>query len=199
MYDLYWFFSEPRNANSVSIDSVFQTVISQTSEEFFQAAIEHLLTNRLISYAADSSNEIKITPEGITYVDSELDNPDSYICDINDRRPAASRTSIPASDRFVEIDHNSKEYQDVLQTKERLLEELRKSNSFAATPEDEVEKTITEIEAGYRLLDAKRVNPTVVKALLGAALIYVATKFADEPVGELAAMAWQAVKNLFGF
>lgn len=105
---------------------------------------------------------------------------------------------VPASDRFVQLDHNSQAYRQAIEAGEKLLREVRKSNSFAASTDDDKEQRIAELEAGYRLLTSKRVDASNVKLVLGGVLGYLATKFADEPIGELAKVAWNTVKSLLG-
>jgi len=75
------------------------------------------------------------------------------------------------------------------------METVRDSNAFANSDELEKELRVAELEAGYRLLNSRRVNPNTVKVILGGALIYLATKFSDQMIGTLAKVAWEALKK----
>ena len=140
-----------------------------------------------------------ITSKGISYVDEQLDAEGSFLWEKHRKRSTEGGVQIPAAGRFVQLDHNSRQYKETMKAGEALIEAVRTSNEYGESNPQEREQRVAELEAGYRLLRAPRVNPIIVKGVLYGVLTYLITKFADEPIGELARVAWTALKQLFGF
>ncbi len=104
----------------------------------------------------------------------------------------------PASDRLVAIDHNQPAYYETLAAIDRLVEVVRESNLYRETDPADQERRIAELEAGRRLLGSRWVSTETVKAAFIGTLTYLASKFADAPIGEAATWAWNAIKHLIG-
>jgi Asp-tRNA(Asn)/Glu-tRNA(Gln) amidotransferase C subunit len=71
---------------------------------------------------------------------------------------------IPASDRIVRLNHNSKSYQETMTSLNRLIEAVETTNEYDDA-EDKDER-LAELSAGRRLLEAVRVRSNVVWRLL---------------------------------
>lgn len=110
-----------------------------------------------------------------------------------------SRTvQAPASDRVVGLDHNRPGYVEAMATLDALIVVVRDSNSYRESDEADQERRLAELEAGKTLLKSRWVSRETVKAALWGTLVYLASKFADAPIGEAAATAWAALKRLLG-
>lgn len=109
-----------------------------------------------------------------------------------------SEAAAPASDRYVELDHNSREYQEATEAVERVIERVRSDNEYSATDPEDKEQRLAELEAGSTLLKSVRVRVTAVTAVLLSPLMYLAAKFLDTAVGEAASAALNFVKALLG-
>lgn len=109
-----------------------------------------------------------------------------------------SRSSIPASDRIVALDHNAPYYLAASSALEQLIDEVRESNSYRNSDPQDQERRLAELEAGQRLIKSRRVSASTIRAVLWGTLGYLATKFADAPIGEAATLAWNALKALIG-
>jgi cell division protein ZapA (FtsZ GTPase activity inhibitor) len=107
-----------------------------------------------------------------------------------------SRGTAPASDRLVGLDHNSANYITATQTLDALIVVVRDSNRYREEDGPDQERRLAELEAGRTLLRSRWVSTATVKAALWGTLAYLATKFADAPIGEAATLAWNAVKHL---
>jgi hypothetical protein len=112
-------------------------------------------------------------------------------------RAGESVTEAPAADRFVRIDHNSADYKKADDTLAQTIEAVRGNNEFANNDPEDYEQRLAELEAGTRLLQARRINPGWLKAGLLPALRYIAKKFADNAIGALATAAVAALLLLF--
>ncbi len=105
---------------------------------------------------------------------------------------------VPASDRHVQLDHNSPEYAKATETMSDVIEVVRANNEYAASEPEDHEQRLSELEAGAKLLGAVRVSVAGIAAVLLPALGYLAAKFADAAIGNAAGAALEAVRTLFG-
>ena len=104
----------------------------------------------------------------------------------------------PASDRIVGLDHNGPEYVEAVAALEALIVVVRESNSYRDADEADQERRLAELEAGKVLLKSRWVSKAAVKGALWGTLVYLASKFADAPIGETATTVWGALKRLLG-
>lgn len=108
------------------------------------------------------------------------------------------RASAPASDRTVGLNHNSAEYQTAVATLDHLIVVVQTSNVYRESESQDHERRLAELEAGRRLLGSRWLSLKTLKIALISTIIYLATKFADAPIGEAAVAAWSALKGLLG-
>ena len=106
--------------------------------------------------------------------------------------------NLPASDRTVALDHNSADYLEAIVSLDRLILIVRTSNIFLERDPADHERRLAELEAGRKLLESKLASVSTLRAVLLGTLAYLATKFADAPIGEAATAAWNALKALVG-
>jgi hypothetical protein len=117
----------------------------------------------------------------------------------NENLPSADPSSpIPAADRVVTLDHNSAGYQRIEEQLDKLAEVVRGSNEVRRADPDEADQRIAELDAGTRLLKARRVRLAAIATVLVPALLWVAEKFADTIVGNLATQLIEALKLMLG-
>jgi len=104
--------------------------------------------------------------------------------------------SVPAADRVVPLDHNKPEYQDAVESLDRLIKTLKESNDYA----DIVEKgqRIAEVSAARRLLDAALVRIEPLVSLLRPIVIQFANELKDKLVTIAVSAAVAALIALFG-
>lgn len=135
----------------------------------------------------------QITTSGSGYMVGLRPSPTSSVPE--ETTSSSHAPSIPASDRTVALDHNSAEYQEATSHLDNLVEAVQadRSNDF-----EDKDQRLAELKAGRELLNSSTANPTRVEAVLYGCLAYLATKFADEPIGALAVATWTAIKTLFG-
>jgi hypothetical protein len=103
------------------------------------------------------------------------------------RRIESSESKIPASDRFVNVNHNSPAYKELEESLEELEKNLIALNDYD-DPEDK-EQRIAEISAGRRLLKATRVRIEGLLATVGAALRHLLKKTIDTSIGKIVSLA----------
>jgi len=105
---------------------------------------------------------------------------------LNNPVPSGTDHEIPASDRVVGLDHNSQAHQhtdDALQDVETKLQQINQGNP------EEKNRVVAEISAARRLLQATQVRVAALVALVGSALTWIATQFAETAAGQAATWA----------
>lgn len=108
----------------------------------------------------------------------------------------AAATPFPLTDLAIALDHAAPIYVQASTALETLIIVVRESNSYRENDPADQERRLSELEAGRTLLKSRWVSPDTVKAMLWGTLAYLASKFADTPIGEAAAAAWTAIKRL---
>ena len=199
LYELYEMAAEPSGISDIPPHDLYLSFDSLTSDRFYDAAIETLGNKGYIEKAGVLPDSMAITTKGISYIDEQLDDFNSFLSRELQFNDGKTRVTVPASNRFVELDHNSAAYQEAVAAGDELIQAVRESNAYTDTDSADKEHRLAELEAGYRLLRAPRVNAATAKAILTGVLTYLITKFADQPIGDLAKVAWSALKTLFGF
>jgi len=106
---------------------------------------------------------------------------------------------VPAADRIVTLDHNSKVYQDVIDQLQNIEEAILKSNEFSVKWPDEKERISAELSAGTQLLKPKKVRVEAIRAVLVAPLIWLSEKFTGALIGKLAETVLQKIFDWFDF
>jgi hypothetical protein len=104
---------------------------------------------------------------------------------------------VPASDRFVTIDHNSTEYKETEEALKATIEAVRGNNEYGESDPDDREQRLAELEAGITLLRPLRVALEKIRSVLLPPLKYLGKKFADNAIGALASAAVGALLLLF--
>jgi hypothetical protein len=127
----------------------------------------------------------RIVNEALLYKKASLDDP---------RRPFY--IAMLANHRSVRLDHNAPEYHKASDALVQTIEAVRSNNEYRATDPEDRDQRIAELEAGARLLKAERVRPHAVKVVPLDCLKYLAKRFADEWVGEVAKAAVKAFLTL---
>jgi hypothetical protein len=104
--------------------------------------------------------------------------------------------SIPASDRVVSLDHNKPEYQEAVESLDRLVKTIKESNDYADI--EEREQRIAEVSAARLLMDAVRVRIEPLVSLLRPIVIQFATELKDNLVAIAVTATVAALTALFG-
>ncbi|WP_342724192.1 hypothetical protein AAFG07_34720 [Bradyrhizobium sp. B097] len=104
---------------------------------------------------------------------------------------------IPASDRTVTINHNSKEYTDADEAMAELEKAIREANDFDDPAEKE--QRGAEISAARRLIRSNRVRVDLVVDLIKPTVVQYATKVKDGIVANAANATVTALGVLLGY
>ncbi|MGH6879769.1 MAG: hypothetical protein ACREFM_02530 [Hypericibacter sp.] len=97
--------------------------------------------------------------------------------------------TVPASDRYVRIDHNAQQYQQTEVALTQTIDAVASDNEYAAEEPEDRGQRLAELEASHRLLQAPLVDLAWLKPKLIATLRYLAEKFAGAMIGKAAAAA----------
>ncbi|MEX0810515.1 MAG: hypothetical protein WD044_17470 [Dongiaceae bacterium] len=150
----------------------------------FEVSVDHGLDDHVLARLSDSYDEI-LRNLGVF---SDHENGGATFADL-----------VPASDRIVSLDHNSRDYRAAIEALDRVVDEVRRSNEYAAWNLGDRDRRLADLSAGSALLGEKRVSSNRVRWILGATLMFLAEEFAGAPIGEAAQYAWTQLKSLMGF
>ncbi len=106
--------------------------------------------------------------------------------------------SVPASDRYVELDHNSPEYKESIKAIDKVISAVDGDNEYGDRAPEEKAAIVAALRAGRELLTAAKVKISAVHAVLISSLQYVADNFTKGVVAALGAAAVGAVLKLLG-
>jgi hypothetical protein len=105
---------------------------------------------------------------------------------------------VPASDRVVQLDHNSATYLEADAKLTEMVAAVRSNNEYAVTESEDYEQSLAELESGQRLLKEPRVRLDVITSVLITGLQKMVAKFGDALLGALATVALTAIAALLG-
>ena len=115
--------------------------------------------------------------------------------DLLDRSDVLEHYEIPASNRLVTIDHNSKEYEGLVKQTELASENIRTSNSI----EEEKRSWIRDhLQVGLELIKKHKVLTAAISALLLEPLLDAYHSITEEPAKAAILSAIELIKSFFG-
>ncbi len=100
------------------------------SVRFYQLALDDVSSREMVEKTGVLPDHMSITDTGIRYVETQLDNSESFIFSLQQNRDSGLQTNVPASDRYVALDHNQTEYKEALNAMDELLNSIKQSNSY---------------------------------------------------------------------
>lgn len=138
-----------------------------------------------------------ISTEGIQLVDGWEDDYYEEISKGIDFLPddESSSASIPASDRVVSLDHNSKEYKETVATLDAAAEAIRGFNGETTYDKKQIEN---ELSAARILLKSTKVRVAAMAAVALAPLYAVLNDIVAEALKPVVLQAIAAIKALLG-
>lgn len=105
---------------------------------------------------------------------------------------------VPASDRFVELDHNSAPYREAISALDAAISEAEKSNSLGDLTAGERISILSQLKTGRTLFDDNSIRVSAYRAVLDPALKWLLEKCADNVVGLAITAAITAIGTLLG-
>lgn len=116
----------------------------------------------------------------------------------NSLEPSLEIEAIPAADRTVALDHNSRGYADAVSAYDALIDQVRGDNAFGEQEPEEKEQLTKVLIAGRSLLNQTKVKVSTIEALVMPPLRYVARKWVDAAIGASAAVVVGLIAKLLG-
>jgi hypothetical protein len=104
--------------------------------------------------------------------------------------------AIPASDRTVNLNHNSEPYREAVEALDELERALTEANDYPDA--EDKEQRIAEVSAARRLLKAARVRIGAVAVLLSSGIVYFTTQLTTTAVGKAASVVVDKIVALLG-
>lgn len=119
--------------------------------------------------------------------------------EIEKKRQEVGQEVESEAEKLIRIDRDSTEYIEALKKLNETIETIRSANDYTLYSDDkDKSQRVSELNAGYALLQADRVRLEAVKSVLFRALRYLAKKFADHAIGAVARTALKALSTLLG-
>jgi hypothetical protein len=112
------------------------------------------------------------------------------------REPTNKERTIPASDRVVSLDHNSREYGDAVAALKTLEQTIREANDYPDS--DDKEQRLAELSATRQILQSARVRVAAVVALVVPAITYLTTHFVGTAINVASTAVIEKLTALFG-
>ncbi len=209
------------SAGFVSMRHLISDVIGGFSKREIETGVGELLEWELISEDIVPPDEpgmsaepyYGITPKGVHYLLSKWDAffdtqygllgdlPDEIgdtiakILRLDEDLPG---NVVPASGRYVTLDHNSVEYQEAIKSVDVLIELVRTDNVYAESAPDEREGVLATLKHGLAILGDRVTDVGAIRATLLRTAHYLASKFGDAVIGAAAAACLAAIGKLLG-
>ncbi len=173
-----------------SVPSVQDALPAAVSGAFVRRALDALIAEKMV--AQGSSDAIKndlfaLTEHGILKAESLIEERG---IEIEAYEPS------PEVDEILSRLHEPERFAKVSEGLEQLAEEIRTKNSFDEETDGAGDLVEGEIRAANALLESERVRVSRLKGLLLPTLRYLAKKFADQSIGELAKRMLALLMNL---
>ncbi len=162
------------------IPAIQEALPPNASGAFLERVLGGLITEKLVEQGGTDllrKDLYALTEHGIREAETLLERRGHSV---DEYEPA------PDSDLILSRIHNPKAHSEVSQGLADLKAEIEKSNSFDSELDGDGDLVETEIAAATTLLTAERVRVSRLKALIVPTLRYLAKKFADQAIGELA-------------
>lgn len=162
------------------IPAIQEALPPTTSGAFTQRALDALISEKMVEQGGSDllrKDLFALTEHGIRAAEDLLK---SRGLEIEEYEPA------PESDQILSRIHHPGEHAAVNEGLKQLRSEIEKSNSFNEELEGNGDLIEAEISAASTLMSAERVRLSRLKGLVLPTLKYLAKKFADQSIGELA-------------
>ncbi|MFT7359597.1 MAG: hypothetical protein ACI9V0_003475 [Parasphingorhabdus sp.] len=114
------------------------------------------------------------------------------------QRFGAADVSIPASDRLVDLKDNQQGLMEVNNKLDQIVSKLQADNELGAQNPFERDDLVNNVKRLIAALKEPKVRANAIFYLGFTALVTLAQKFADKPLGYLADETWAALKTLIG-
>lgn len=115
-----------------------------------------------------------------------------------DSETAAPKHVVPASDRTVRLDHNSKGYKEATEALDAVINELNRANDVGDLTSAEKEHVKSVLISGRELFDQTQVKVASVTLALLPVLDWLGRRLTEVTVGTLAGVAALAIGKLLG-
>jgi len=161
-----------------------------------RAIIQDLRSERYLDYLTNEG--FAITSTGIRFIELELEDQNSRLSEIvRERDQGVVGTAIPASDRRVNLDHNSDPYREAIAALDAALQTFKEDRLLENEWGPEKGALIQTIEAGRELLKQGEVQVATMFATIIAPLQVIREKYEHAIVaGLVTAGADQLVSSL---
>ncbi|MDR7154514.1 hypothetical protein J2W40_001326 [Sphingobium xenophagum] len=104
----------------------------------------------------------------------------------------------PAADRFIRFDHNKAAFDAALKSLDDVYQALKSDNEIGSSQPDIRDEKLEQLKLIRLSLERGEGWQTKLISAGWGVLGYLATSFADRPVGHLAEVAWQALQVAIG-
>jgi len=135
-------------------------------------------------YLITASGRYMISANGIKFIEESLEDPSSEVSRIvsafpGSTSPAGTNDTIPAADRVVTLDHNSKPYSDAIRALDEAVATFKEDKLLDNEWGPEKRALLRTIEAGRELLKEGQVRVATIFSTIVMPLRVVCQKYQD--------------------
>jgi hypothetical protein len=200
---------DPNTSSPYSMQDVGRFVIpSEYSALIARKAVKALIERELLEQTDRYGDTFEISAQGIQHVERELEGATSLISRAaraweEHRDPSVLQHQLDAPLLDVDweplkIERDSAPYRDALEAVSQAVETIRGDNGYAHSQPEQRNSVLSTVETGLQLLKERILTRTQFTELLFRPLTFLAKKFAETAMGEVAKIAVSALRNLIG-
>jgi hypothetical protein len=146
------------NSEDLVVSGVADLLDDRVSDYRVKLALEDLEQRSFIRTYYNGADHYQITKDGYRYIeDSILDSPQRVTLE-----DTAEAELLPASDRMVPMDHNSRAYTEISEGIDELAEELRGANDLPCSAEER-DRLFASMAAAKRLWESAQLKLIQIK------------------------------------
>lgn len=97
--------------------------------------------------------------------------------------------------KIIDLNKNPKVRDEIVDQLTKLTVMLQTSNTAMAMKSSELEKAINDLKAGTEIIKTGKFSIGKIEGVLFGALGFIATKFAEAPIGDAAGLCWNLLKT----
>lgn len=98
-------------------------------------------------------------------------------------------------DKIIDLNKNPKVRDEIVDQLTKLTVMLQTSNTAMSMKSSELEKAINDLKAGTEIIKTGKFTIGKIEGVLFGALGFIATKFAEAPIGDAAGLCWNLLKT----
>lgn len=196
LFEMYSYFRYSEDTTSIDQLSIEKRTSQNVSRLFAKRAIDNLLERELIEIVDPADGTYALLAEGILYVEKQMHEPMSCINLYEaDKAKDARITPLPPENdepdewEPLPVDRETTEYNEAIAALSEAIDVIAGNNGYAETEPVERNHIVESLKQGQKIITDLCPSRAQVQAMVIQHLSYLARKFAESTLGEVAKAA----------